>query len=60
MEFVPLDDNLPDVVAKIVQYLEPEFGSQHAKPATIPETTGANASGMNPAASVDPPALASS
>jgi ferredoxin-nitrite reductase len=62
MEFVPLDDNLPDLVAKIVQYLEPEFESQHGKPATIAEATDLDADRIatHPAASDASPTSASS
>jgi ferredoxin-nitrite reductase len=39
MEFVPLDDNLPVVVAKLIQCLNPQVGAQHDK-SLVPQATG--------------------
>ncbi len=50
MEFVPLDDNLPEVVAKLIQCLDAEVGVQHDKPSLVPEATA-----TDQPVSVDPP-----
>jgi sulfite reductase beta subunit-like hemoprotein len=49
MEFVLLDENLPQVVAKIIQCLEPEAGSQHDTPAAITDVTTGDVDEENPA-----------
>jgi len=46
MEFVPLDGNLPEVVAKLIQCLDPQVEAPHDKPSPGAETT---------APSIDPP-----
>jgi ferredoxin-nitrite reductase len=51
MEFVPLDENLPEAVAKIIQCLNREVESEHDDPTAGPGETGANADGTNLAAS---------
>jgi ferredoxin-nitrite reductase len=60
MEFVPLDDNLPDVVAKLIQCQEGETGARHERPVPIAEET-VEASSADQSASVDqlPPAESS-
>ena len=51
MEFVPLDDNLPEVVAKLIQCLDPEVAGQHNKPALLPQATATDQPlSSNPAA----------
>ncbi len=55
MEFVPLDENLPEVVAKLIQCLDPEAGALHDNPALIAEATA-----RDEQASVDPPPLGDS
>lgn len=49
MEFVRLDENLPGVVAKVIQCLEPEAGSQHDAPAAVVDVTTADVDEGNPA-----------
>lgn len=44
MEFVPLDDNLPNVVTKLIQCQEGETGSQHERSTLIAEEAAATSS----------------
>ncbi|MFZ0813904.1 MAG: hypothetical protein WAM78_00220 [Candidatus Sulfotelmatobacter sp.] len=39
IEFVPLDDNLPEVVAKLIQCLDPHVGAQRDTPALVAQDT---------------------
>ena len=36
---VPLDENLPDLVAKLIQCLDPEAGAPHDQPPVLAEAT---------------------
>ena len=49
----PLDDNLPDVVAKLIQCQEGETAARHQRPVPIAEET-VEASSADQSASVDP------
>ncbi|MGA8619123.1 MAG: hypothetical protein WB660_11475 [Candidatus Sulfotelmatobacter sp.] len=55
MEFVPLDANLPEVVAKLIRCLDPETGALHDNSALLSEATASDEQ-----ASVDPPPLGDS
>jgi ferredoxin-nitrite reductase len=39
MGLVPLDENLPDLVAKLIQCLDPEAGAPHDQPPLVAEAT---------------------
>ncbi len=42
MQFVPLDDNLPDVVAKLIQCLDLDIAAQHDMPSLVAKDTARN------------------
>lgn len=54
MELVPLDENLPEVVAKLMQCLEPEAEARDNRPSLVAESTATDQPGSVPPADMKP------